>query len=73
MGIPPYDFLKFNGKSNKRFASPSVSQKRLDLESLTRQTKAEELGASCPSSSAAFVCPFKDSLVRAAFEKRLGK
>jgi hypothetical protein len=46
-GVPQYDFLNVDGVSNSRFC-PSVSQKRLELKSLKRQTKAEELGTRGP-------------------------
>ena len=42
-----HTIFQFNDGSNRRFP-PSVSQKRLDLKSLKRQTKAEELGTPCP-------------------------
>jgi hypothetical protein len=45
--IPPYDFLNLYGVFNSGF--PLVfPEKRLELKSLKRQTKAEELGARCP-------------------------
>ena len=43
LGVPPYDSLNLYGVFNSRFY-PSVSQKRLELKSLKRQTKAEEEG-----------------------------
>ena len=46
-GVPPYNFLNVCGIFNSRFC-PSVSQKRLDLKSLKRQTKAEEEGTPGP-------------------------
>jgi hypothetical protein len=56
-GVPPYDFLNFNGVFNSRF-STSFPQKRLDLKSFKGRTKAEEEGPRGPSSSA-FVLLFK--------------
>ena len=41
-GVPPYEFLNLYGIFNIMFC-PSVSQKRLELKSPKRWTKAEEL------------------------------
>jgi hypothetical protein len=47
-GVPPYEFLNLYGVSHSRFSISFFPEKRLELKSLKRQTKAEELGAPCP-------------------------
>jgi hypothetical protein len=55
-GVPPYDFLNFYGVFNSRFCT-SFHEKRLELNSLKIQTKAEEDGPRCP-----FLLSFRLSL-----------